>query len=41
MALEYLHKDFPSIDAKQFEKIQRESPRHKITKDFVVPKNKR
>jgi hypothetical protein len=41
MALEYLHKDFPPIDAEEFEKIQREAPIHRITKDFVVPKNKR
>jgi len=40
MALEYLHKDFPLIDAKEFEKIQKEAPKHKITKDFVVPTNK-
>jgi hypothetical protein len=41
MALEFLHKDFPPIDAKEFDKIQRELPKHKKTKDFVVPKNKR
>jgi len=41
MALEYLHKDFPPIKAEEFEKIQRESPKHKITEDFVRPKNKR
>lgn len=41
MALEYLHKDFPPIAAEKFEKIQKETPKHIRTKEFLVPKNKR
>jgi hypothetical protein len=41
MALKYLHEDFPPIDREEFSKIQKEAPKHKITKDFVRPQNKR
>jgi hypothetical protein len=40
MALKYLHEEFPPIDREEFLKIQKEAPKHKITKDFVRPQNK-